>query len=226
MIERRIPAALLSAIKQDFKPVTPLASPGRRALALVPLGIVLLVGLPVFWAWREHISGLAPLSSWGLSPLETAAGLLALAAAFREAVPGRALSAKALVALIGLAAAVFVMINLTDPPQMPVIATVETRLRWLWECIGMATAFSAPALAVPTWLAWRALPNRPALTGALCGLGVGLMADAGLRLFCWDSETSHVLIAHGGAIVILVALGALSAVIVERLQLRSRAHIR
>ena len=40
---------------------------------------------------------------------------------------------------------------------------------------------SIPALIAPAWLVSRALPNRPALTGALCGLGVGVMADAGLR---------------------------------------------
>jgi hypothetical protein len=48
------------------------------------------------------------------------------------------------------------------------------------------------------------------------------MADAGLRLFCWDGDYAHVLIAHGGAILILAALGALSSMIVERIKV-SRA---
>jgi len=72
------------------------------------------------------------------------------------------------------------------------------------------------ALIAPAWLVARALPNRPALTGALCGLAVGGMGDAGLRLFCWDGGYSHVMFAHGGAIAILVAMGALSALLVER----------
>jgi hypothetical protein len=42
------------------------------------------------------------------------------------------------------------------------------------------------------------------------------MGDAGLRLFCWDGGYSHVMLAHGGAIAILVAMGALSALLVER----------
>jgi hypothetical protein len=46
------------------------------------------------------------------------------------------------------------------------------------------------------------------------------MADAGLRLLCWDGDYAHVLVAHGGAILILVALGALSATTVERIKAR------
>ena len=64
------------------------------------------------------------------------------------------------------------------------------------------------------------VPNRPALTGAICGLGVGIMADAGVRLFCWVTEPAHVLIAHGGAIVLLMALGAACATLVERVRAR------
>jgi hypothetical protein len=76
--------------------------------------------------------------------------------------------------------------------------------------------FSLPALPVAGWLVSRALPMRPLLPGAACGLGVGMMADAGLRLFCRDGDLLHVLVAHGGAIAILMVLGALSARFVER----------
>jgi hypothetical protein len=60
------------------------------------------------------------------------------------------------------------------------------------------------------------------VAGALYGLGAGIMADAGVRLFCRVSEPSHVLIAHGGAILSLVALGALAASLVERVKARRR----
>ena len=74
------------------------------------------------------------------------------------------------------------------------------------------------------WLAARALPTRPALAGALYGLGAGLMADAGVRLFCWVSAPAHVLVAHGGAILCLAAAGALAATVIERMKERSRAR--
>jgi hypothetical protein len=217
MRETRVPAALFSAVKRDLRPVRPLASPARRALALLPIAIVLLVGMPIFWAWRTH-GVLAPWPSWGLSVLETSLSLVILAAGFREAVPGRELSARALSVLICVACIGFLLINATT--RGPASVPAETSIRWIRECISMAIAFSAPALIAPAWLVSRALPNRPALTGALCGLGVGLMADAGLRLACWDGVYAHIVLAHGGAVVLLVALGALSATLVERVKAR------
>ena len=218
MSKTRVPAALYSAVKGDLRPVRPLASPARRALALLPVAIVLLVGMPVFWAWRTH--GVpAPWPSWGLSLLETALSLVVLAAAFREAVPGRELSARALTVLICIACIGFLLVNATT--RSPALVPDETWIRWIRECVSMALTFSAPALIAPAWLVSRALPNRPALTGALCGLGVGLMADAGLRLACWDGVYAHIVLAHGGAVVLLVALGAMSATLVERIKART-----
>jgi hypothetical protein len=215
----RLPAALFNAVKHDLKPVRPLASPERRAFALLPIAVALLVGLPEFWSWRTH-TDLAPWPSWALSAMETALSLVILAAGLREAVPGRELSVRRVAALLCIAAAGFVLVNLTtlSPAGIPRVLW----LQWSRECILTAITFSVPALIAPAWLVSRALPNRPALAGVLCGLSVGLMADAGLRLFCWDGDYAHVLIAHGGAILILAALGALSSMIVERIKV-SRA---
>ena len=218
MSDVHIPHALRSAIEADLRPVRPLATPSRRALALLPLGIVLLIGMPAFWVWFRHITVLAPWPWWSFSPLETAAGLVVLAAAFREAVPGRELPGIALSALVAVAWTGFLAINLASAVAVDVQS--ETVVRWIRDCIAMTATFSVPALAIPAWLVSRALPNRPAVTGALCGLGVGLMSDAGLRMLCWNGEQVHVLAAHGGAIAMLMALGAASAVVVER----SKAH--
>ena len=218
MTDVNIPHALRSAVEADLRPVRPLATPGRRALALAPLGIALLIGMPAFWVWARHITTLAPWPLWSLSPLETVAGLVVLAAAFREAVPGRELSRIALAILIGIAWAGFLVINLASSVAVDVQSA--TVIRWIGECVAMTATFSVPALAIPAWLVSRALPNRPALTGALCGLGVGLMSDAGLRALCWNGEHVHVLVAHGGAIAMLMALGAASAVAVERSKAR------
>jgi len=163
-------------------------------------------------AARERCHGL------GESALETVLSLVVLAAGLREAVPGRELSGRTLTALMCTACVSFVLVNTTL--QSPTGISHVLWIQWLWECIGTAITFSIPALIAPAWLVSRALPSRPALTGALCGLSVGLMADAGLRLFCWDGDYAHVLVAHGGAILILAALGALSATIVERIKAR------
>lgn len=218
MNQTHLPAALFDAVKRDLRPVRPLASPGRRALALLPVAIVLLVGMPLFWHWLNNVP-LAPRSLWALSGLESVLSLVVLAAAFREAIPGREWSTKALLVLTFGAVVGFLVANATTQSEASV--PMGTWVLWIRECISMTMTFALPALIAPAWLVARALPNRPALTGALCGLGVGVMADAGLRLFCWDGGYSHVILAHGGAIAILVVLGALSAVLVERRKARN-----
>jgi hypothetical protein len=208
-----MPDALFEAVKRDLHPVRPLATPARRALALLPVAIVLLVGMPLFWHWQTNAL-LAPRSLWSLSVIESVLSLAVLAAAFREAIPGRELSRRALIVLATIAVIGFLVVNATSRNEAAV--PMQTWVIWIRECISMSMTFSVPALIAPAWLVARALPTRPALTGALCGLAVGGMGDAGLRLFCWDGGYSHVMLAHGGAIAILVAMGALSALLVER----------
>lgn len=216
MDEPRVPAGLLDAVERDLTPVRPLAAPGRRALALLPLGLVLLVGLPAFWGWRNNLALLGPAAAWGLSSLQALAGLWIVGAALREAVPGRELNGTATALAVGAALALFVGLTLISERLAPTPVPAGAWVRYAWECFGMATVWSVPALAAVAWLASRALPTRPAVAGALYGLGAGLMADAGVRLFCRVSSPSHVLVAHGGAILFLVLAGAAAATAIER----------
>ncbi|HZF10246.1 MAG TPA: NrsF family protein [Thermoanaerobaculia bacterium] len=221
MGEPRVPAGLLDAVERDLTPVRPLAAPSRRALLLLPLGLALLVGLPAFWGWRNNLAALGPAAAWGLSAVQALAGLWIAGAALREAVPGRELSATAVAGAVGAALALFVGLTLATELLVPTPVPPGAWLRYAWECFGMATVWSVPALVVVAWLASRALPTRPAVAGALYGLGTGLMADAGVRLFCRVSSPAHVLVAHGGAILFLVVAGACAATAVERRKARA-----
>ncbi len=218
MSEERPSAALLQSVARDLRPVRPLPAPWWRALGLLPLGLLLLVGAPMVWGWRSNLSALGPGAAWGLSGLEALAGLLIVGAALREAVPGREFSSLAVGATAAAAAVVFVGITFFTAGVAPVLVPAGVWWRWAWECLGMAGVLSVPALAATAWLASRALPNRPAIAGALYGLGAGLMADAGVRLFCWVSTPSHVLVSHGLAVGALVLLGAAAATVIERLK--------
>jgi hypothetical protein len=79
-------------------------------------------------------------------------------------------------------------------------------------CFSGSAATALPVVALTSVLAARAYPTRPALAGAMLGLGAGLMADAGWRTFCHFSEPAHVLSAHLAAVVMSAAIGSLVSV--------------
>jgi len=214
--EPRFPAELLDEVGRDLRPVRPLASPAWRAAALLPLGLLLLVGAPLVWGFRSNLATLGPALTWGLSALQTLAGLLVVGVALREAVPGRELSGRAVALTLAAAAALFLAQTALTAWLFPTTVPPAVRVRYAWECLGMATLTALPALAAAAWLVVRALPSRPTLAGAVYGLGAGLMADAGVRMFCWVTTPAHVLIAHGGAVVAMTGLGALIAGVLER----------
>jgi hypothetical protein len=220
MTEPHVPEKLLLYVEHGLRPVRPFASPARRVLALLPLGLALLLAVPALWGWRSNLTLLGTAGAWGLSALQTLAGLLLVGAALREAIPGRELSASSIAGTVGAALALFVGLTLVTNQLAPMIIPPGVFRRWVWECYWIAAISGLPPLAAIAWLASRALPNRPAVAGALYGLGAGLMADSGIRLFCRVSTPSHVLLAHGGAILSLGLAGALIAMLVERIKAR------
>lgn len=214
----QLPEALRRAFERDPRPVRPLAPPGRRALALLPAGLLLVAAVPLVWGWRQNLSSLGVVAAWGLSVLQTLAGLALVGLALREAVPGRELSTRAVVTTLAAAVALFLAITLATQRLVPTVVPARLFVRWAWECFAVAALSALPPLALAAWLVARALPTRPALAGAIYGLGAGIMADAGVRLFCWISSPWHVVVSHGGAILAAAALGALSAHAVDVLR--------
>lgn len=212
----RVPAELLRRLQSEAGPVRPLGPPWRRALSLAPLGALLVLGVPIVWGYRSDLSRLDHGLAWLASGLQAGAGLWVLGAALREAVPGRRLSPRVLT-LTGLGALALVLgLTLATAAVSPHPVPPGVWLRFAWECFGIAALSGIPILAAAGWLAARALPTRPGLTGALYGLGAGLVSDAGMRLFCRVSDPGHVLVSHGGAIVVFMALGAATASLVDR----------
>lgn len=221
MTELPLPAALRDAVRRDLRPVRPLPPPWRRALLLAPLGALLVVGQPLFWQWRSNLAELGWPLSWGLSIVQAAVGLVLVGAALREAVPGRDLPGGALLLALGGAAALVLGVTLFTAHALPTRMPPGVAFRYWWECYGMAVLAGLPAIGVAAALSVRLLAGRPAVAGALYGLGAGLMTDAGVRLFCWVTEPSHVIAAHGGAVLTFVALGACLSAVLERLKGRA-----
>ena len=178
----------------------------------------MLAGVPWLLGERGDAPVLGAWWSWGVSILQLLAGLLIVGLALREAVPGLGLSGRALLAALVGGAVVVVGVTLGTFTVSPTAGPPGTQWPFFGTCLRHSALLGAPAVVVAGWLAARALPLRPWLTGALYGLGAGLMTDAAWRLFCNVSSPGHVLSAHGGAVLALTLLGMAVATGAERLR--------
>jgi hypothetical protein len=203
------PRDLREAIARDLRPVKPLRSPSIRALVLVPLAAAIVFAVPALHFFRSDMRALGLLRGWGLSYAQAVAGIFIVALALRESIPGRALSRAvlgwAIAAGLALPAIVLMLTSSTfDLGPAPGLALEEGI-----GCFRASAGASVLPLIAAALLVARAFPLRPGVAGALYGLGCGLIADAGLRLFCEYTAPPHVAFAHGGAI-----LGAMFAGVV------------
>ncbi len=96
-----LPSSLREAVRRDLRPVRPLRRPAIRALWLSPWAIALLIASEAVFGLRRDAPALGLALTWGASVLEMALGLLLIAAALREAVPGTTLTRR----IVGLAGA-------------------------------------------------------------------------------------------------------------------------
>jgi Negative regulator of sigma F len=209
------PAQLRKAVARDLRAARPLLSPVQRALALLPLALVTIAAVPLLNFFRSDLGTLGVLGSWGLSVLEALGGVMVVALALREAIPGRALSLVALVATFAAGLVLpFAVLSATAPSY-----TIGALPGGAWSdgvaCFRTSATAAIPALLVSAALVLRAFPMRPVITGALYGLGSGLIADAGLRLYCDFTVPSHFIGAHGGAIVAALVAGAAIAKVAD-----------
>ena len=205
------PAELRARLAADYQPVRALRSPWRRVLAILPLAVIALVAAPLAFNVRGDAVILGWLGVWGLSIAQSAIGLLLVGAALRESIPGRDWSRGAIALWLAMPIAVVCGVTLLSWQASPVFLRSDW---WLVAgvCFAGSAATALPLVAFASILAARAYPTRAAVAGALLGLGAGLMADAGWRIFCHFSEPSHVLSAHLAAVVMSTIIGTLAAV--------------
>ncbi len=211
----RAPDALRQAVERDLDPVRALPAPWARAGRLVPLALALLVGVPWMLGLRRDASALGPWWAWGTSAAQVIVGIMLMGLAMREAVPGRNLSRGVIALAFTGGLGVLVVVSLATFAVSPTTAPPALRMPYFSYCLRHSALLGAPGVIVAGLLAARALPVRPWVAGGIYGLGGGLMADAGWRLFCNVSSPSHVLVAHGGAVLLMVALGMATATSAE-----------
>lgn len=210
------PKNLRDAIARDLRPTRPLWSPSVRVLMLIPIAVAIVLAVPGLHFFRSDMAAIGFVRAWGFSFGQALAGLVIVAAALRESVPGRGLSRGSIAAIVAIGLAIpFALLAVTasafDVGPAPGRALEEGA-----ACFRVSATSAIPALIAAAWLAARALPLRPALAGALYGLGCGLIADAGLRLYCEYTVPGHVLLGHGGAIVAAMVFGAVVSKVIPR----------
>jgi hypothetical protein len=210
----RAKAELRAAVAKDLRPVRPLWPPSRRALALLPLAIAIVVGIPVAHFFRTDLETLGFFRAWGLSMLESLAGLTIVALGLRESVPGRGLRIRALLlaAVIGLALPLVIYRVTTD--TFTVGPKSWSEWRFGMACFRTSVLAAVPVLLASAFLTKRAFPMRPIAAGILWGLGCGLIADAGLRLYCEFTTVPHMVLEHFGAVVVSMLLGVVMTSVV------------
>jgi hypothetical protein len=212
-----MPADLRARLETDYQPVRALRSPLSRAFWVLPIALVALFAAPIAFNVRPDAANLGWSGVWGLSLIQSVLGLAVVVAALRESVPGRGWSRGAIALWLAMPIAMVIAITLFSWNASPVLLRREW---WLigGVCFAGSAATALPVVALAAILASRAYPTRPAIAGLLLGLGAGLIADAGWRIFCHFSEPSHVLSAHLAAVMMSALIGSLLSVRLGRLK--------
>ncbi len=126
----RLPEGLRTHIAVDYVPVRPLAAPIARTLWMVPLAVLTLMAAQFVFTLRLDAARLGWGRTWGISIAQVAVGLVVIAAALREAVPGRAWSRTAAALWIGIPIAIVLAVTWTTWDASPI------RLRRGWYFVG------------------------------------------------------------------------------------------
>lgn len=207
----KVPAPLEAAIREDLRPVCRLAPPARRVLWLTPLAVFTLVAASRVFSLREDAAILGWGLTWGTSVLQAVVAMALIALALRDAVPGRSLRSGAVMLAVGAVAGLSAVVTLRTWSVSPTTIDVLSPVIVGEICFTGTVIAALPLLVASAVLAHRAFSVRPWSSGALYGLGAGLGADAGWRLFCHFSDPAHVFPTHTGAVLTVVLLGMLVA---------------
>jgi hypothetical protein len=198
-------AKIQSQLKESLRPVTPQPAPG--VLAAQFLLVFLLFASPavgMLGASGLREMGLAQLIGIG-AVLILGAALLSLSLAW-QMTPGSLHRVPAKAAILTLAAGFLLGITILFPWHTP-----EAFLTRGWSCLKAGLLMAIPA-AVLFWLLVRR--GHALATGALGGtLGAiaGLLGTTVLQLTCDRQDAGHLLVWHGGVLVVSIGVGILVA---------------
>jgi hypothetical protein len=210
------PRDLREKVARDLAPARPLRPPIVRALVLVPFAAAVVVAIPALHFFRSDMAAIGFIRAWGFSIGQAIAGLVIVAAALREAIPGRSLSRIVIAGFIVCGLALPAALLMLTAGSFDIGPRPGQALAEGLSCFRVSAVGALPALMIAAFLAARAFPLRPSVAGALYGLGGGLIADAGMRLYCEYTQPEHLILAHGGAIAASIVAGVVLAYLSRR----------
>jgi hypothetical protein len=207
MSRPQLPERLRREVLEDLRPVPPLPPPAVRAARLALWAVALLVMVPSLLPLRDDAPSLGFGLVWGAAVFEALLGTVLIGLALREAVPGQGLGPARSMAAFAAGVVAQALVGLLTWRSAPPLAAAAAAHHAGMTCLSAQVALALPGLAIGFWLVIRALPLRPGWTGALLGLGAGLVADGTWHLICPRADLGHVLVWHGGATALLIAAG-------------------
>ena len=215
-----LPPELRRLVRDELRPVRPLAPPARRALVLLvwaPVAVALVFAIAPA---RPDAADLGWLYSWGVVLAELAAGAGLATLALGEAVPGRGAGRPACLLALAGAATLFVVLAVLARGASAGVPVPNPLVSHGPACFALTGLIGLTALAVVAALILKSMPLRASFAGLLAGAGTGLMAEGVHHLDCPVTHLAHVLVWHGGAIVLLALLGAGFGLALESLERR------
>jgi len=206
------PDTLLAEVSRDLHAVRPWPTPWRDALRLSPLAFGIIVALPLVVGLRRDAVAVGPLVAWGVSLVQVALGIVLIWIATREGRPARRLPRGIVCAALAGAGFMIVAVSLLTFSKSPTHVPHGVP-PWIagMVCYFGSTLAATPFFVLAAWFHSRFVSPQPALAGGLYGAGAALTANAGWRLICPISTPWHVLTAHGGSVITVALLSALTA---------------
>ena len=213
-----VPESLRAVVERDCGTVQPLHPAWLRTVVAVGVLAVVLAFTLASASLRCDIDRLPMWLSWGCSALQLALGVLLIAMALREAVPGAAVPDGAIRWIAGTAFSVQVLVGVATAIYSPAVAVAGGEVTAGIGCLSHEALVVLPTFLVTLWLVFRALPLRAPVAGLLGGAGAAVASDAVLHLICPMSDLRHVLVWHTGAVVLFMAAGWTAGWIWDRMR--------
>jgi hypothetical protein len=201
-----VPDRLRRAIGDHIEPVSPLRSPWKRLLAVLPV-VLAAMAMPFAYNQLRDTGELGMMLAWVPVAIQVLLAFALLIFALREGIPGWRASSTKIFAFVLTAYALQIVVNLLIFIRAP-MPSGGTVTMWM-ACFRAESLIGLPALVLIAWLVARSLPQRPLVTGFLTGTGAGFAAEASWRMLCPYSDAAHVLMGHAGGILVLGLTGFL-----------------